>query len=900
MYMRNKFILFIFLLASLVSFSQINSGNPTIPFGSNTSYDYGMIPTNLPTGGTFGASRHAADAYNAFKSTYIVNCGNNAARVRFDNVNETVSEGIAYAMLLSAYAADQNTLDRLWQYYKNHMNDNGVMHWKINGCNTVTGFNGATDAELDAAMALIVADKQWGSSGNAHNYKNDAVDLITAIAWKEVNLTDKTFLNGDAWGDNGGCRNPSYQAPAYARAFTIFMTENAPSLNQGSFWTSVAGATSNLLTNNANRTPSGLASNWSKVSGQPDNSCQGSGTAAFSFGYDACRAPWRQGTDYLWWGSESDLQVVVNKQIDFWIGKGGASQVQGGDGFNQNGSGNGDHNGAFTGMIGAQSLAASTSTAHQNLVNALYNQNRNSNAPQYFTAILKVIGLFVQTGNFWNPFSATITGGNAAPSVSLSTPSSNYSTCLGVDIPLVANANDSDGNISKVEFLNGNTLLFSDNSAPYRHTITNATAGVLTITAKAYDNEGAVKTSSVREITVSSSVSSNGSTCDDIMVSEDFHAAVDEFDQVANVQTDGTGNTGIFWFVGEPQAGSASNYSINRTANGMVVNLTDASPDFQVFGASFGMNQTINLKDFSNADIKLNVRNNATDDINLSVQLQDIDGNVAEIEIDNPNDIEWNTNPWKKIGIQIPKGQTVNRTINLSGDPNRLGGFTAVSWGCGSAVECPVTSYDIDVTKISSVVFIVNGGAGTTDNANDAVVSGELIFNHFSIGETSNGSSNVIEQGDVVSNPDSDNDGISDGNDLCAGTPSGQPVNSQGCAASQLDSDNDGVKDDRDDCPNSLPGENVDANGCKVNAIQSAKSLGINIFPNPAENTLFINQETLLMTKLSIRSISGTEVFTKDSLIGSDAIDLSSLSKGVYLIILNGPNGVTQERVVVK
>ena len=123
-----------------------------------------MMPTNLPTSGTYGRAQSAADAYNSFKTNYVVNCGNDAARVKFDDENYTVSEGIGYTMLLAAYAADQDLFNRLWQYYQNNMNSNGVMNWKIQGCSTTNGSNGATDAELDALEVAPPSDNKRGKS----------------------------------------------------------------------------------------------------------------------------------------------------------------------------------------------------------------------------------------------------------------------------------------------------------------------------------------------------------------------------------------------------------------------------------------------------------------------------------------------------------------------------------------------------------------------------------------------------------------------------------------------------------------------------------------------------------------------------------------------------------------
>ncbi len=497
----NKFhwvIVAVLCLMHVQTHAQINTpAGATVPFGSNNSYAYGILPSNLPTSGTYGKGTEVAAKYNAWKSAYIENCGTDKARVRFDNTSETVSEGIAYGMLLAAYAADKDLFNRLWAYYKQHRNGNGVMHWKISGCNNVLGQNGATDAELDAAMALIVANYQWPNTTSPHNYKTDAVGLINAIKNYEINASDYTFENGDAWKPN--CRNPSYQAPAYARVFKIFMADNGQANNV--YWDNVVQKTENLLINNAHAT-SGLSTNWCTPAGPPSGSCSGSGTAPDKFGYDACRAPWRQATDYIWYGP-STILAITNKQAAYWIGRGGASQVQGGNNLEHNGAGSGDHNSAFVGPVGALSLATSNTTANQQFCNALYTENKNDGLSQgYFTKILQMIGLFVQTGNFWNPYamsSATTT------SVTLTAPTVTFAA-EGDVITVSATATATTGAISKVDFYAGNTLIGTDNSSPYSISWTANVSGMVIITAKATNTNGDVATTAPFNISIRKAV----------------------------------------------------------------------------------------------------------------------------------------------------------------------------------------------------------------------------------------------------------------------------------------------------------------------------------------------------------------------------------------------------------
>lgn len=390
------------LLINISTFAQINSpSGATVPFGSNTSYEYGMMPTNLPTSGSYGQSSTVASEYNEWKTNLIEACPNGQYRVKFDQASQTVSEGIGYGMLLAAYAADKDLFDGLWKYYQANSNANGFMNWKINGCSGVAGSNGASDADVDATMALIVAATQWPSSTNP-NYTQDAITMINRVKNHEINQTNYTLENGDVW--KPACRNPSYQPPGYFRVWKEFMAINGQ--NQDAFWDLCIQGTENLLTTNAHAN-TGLPSNWSNPDGQLNSSCSGSGTSSTGFGYDAIRAPWRVATAELWFGTSS-LQTILNKQADFWISIGGAGSVSGER--NQDGTGGpGDHNGTFVGMCGAASLGAANTSQRQNFVNAMYTENlsvQSAYNPGYFNNTLRLIGLFVQTGNFWNPLTA--------------------------------------------------------------------------------------------------------------------------------------------------------------------------------------------------------------------------------------------------------------------------------------------------------------------------------------------------------------------------------------------------------------------------------------------------------------------------------------------------------------
>ncbi|UOQ53941.1 Ig-like domain-containing protein [Hymenobacter cellulosivorans] len=91
---------------------------------------------------------------------------------------------------------------------------------------------------------------------------------------------------------------------------------------------------------------------------------------------------------------------------------------------------------------------------------------------------------------------------NAVPTVSLTSPTSGATFAAPASITISANAADSDGAISKVEFYNGTTLLNTDTTSPYSYTWTGVAAGTYSITAKATDNANATTTSSAVSVTV--------------------------------------------------------------------------------------------------------------------------------------------------------------------------------------------------------------------------------------------------------------------------------------------------------------------------------------------------------------------------------------------------------------
>lgn len=377
------------LLWGASSFAQgINSGSPKVPFGSQTKYDYGIMPTNLPTSGTYGRSSAAATQYNYWVTNFVEKCSDNTYRVKFDDKSKTVSEGIAYGMLLSAYAGDKVHFDGFWAFFKKSMNKNGLMNWMTDGCSGNARDNAATDSDLDAAHALIIAAEQWPGG----TYEADAKTLIGNIYKFEIDHQSFLTLSGDMWGSDA-CLNPSYQAPGYYRQYKAFDATNA------SAWGSAVTSAESLLSKNAHAT-TGLVSNWCDKTGAA-NSC-GPNNPYLGYGSDACRTPWRMAIDVLWHGKATAATAYsISERMSKWLA-GYETNLRGQMSQSAANPGAGSYsNGSYTTFALAPMAMDAT---YQKSLNDCYSFTAGmSNDGAYFNETVRCLTLFVLTGNFWKP-----------------------------------------------------------------------------------------------------------------------------------------------------------------------------------------------------------------------------------------------------------------------------------------------------------------------------------------------------------------------------------------------------------------------------------------------------------------------------------------------------------------
>ncbi len=103
-----------------------------------------------------------------------------------------------------------------------------------------------------------------------------------------------------------------------------------------------------------------------------------------------------------------------------------------------------------------------------------------------------------------SPVTLLVETPNIAPVVNLTSPVANANYQGPASVILSADASDSDGSITKVEFYDGTKLIVTEKVAPYYWTWKNVQPGNYTITAKATDNKGRSTTSSQTVMVVKS------------------------------------------------------------------------------------------------------------------------------------------------------------------------------------------------------------------------------------------------------------------------------------------------------------------------------------------------------------------------------------------------------------
>jgi hypothetical protein len=296
-----------------------------------------------------------------------------------------------------------------------------------------TGYNNggttsATDGDMDIMYSLILADKQWGSSGD-FNYKQYALDMMRAFngthSGSLVNSTYKFMKIGD-WANNtvtsgyGRGSRPSDFILTHLKAYKEFDTSRD--------WQSVIDATYDIIR---------VIREGQAAAGRPDNGLLPdfvvrTGTTAIgtagvyywepapagflegndnTYNWNSCRVPWRLGTDVLLYGdtpigNKSLVEYVLkpmNTLARAAVGTNPSANLSGLGSQKQltASSFSGNTNSGFASPFLVTAAAISND---QTWINALWNYSNLANHENnYYADYYKLVCMIAASGNYWRP-----------------------------------------------------------------------------------------------------------------------------------------------------------------------------------------------------------------------------------------------------------------------------------------------------------------------------------------------------------------------------------------------------------------------------------------------------------------------------------------------------------------
>ncbi|MFD1906196.1 glycosyl hydrolase family 8 [Paenibacillus rhizoplanae] len=336
----------VFILPAGSAFAAVNK-----PFPQHTTYTSGTIKPNHVS--QTALDNAVKSKWDAWKGTYLKPAGTGKYYVKYNSNGETVSEaqgyGMLFTVLLAGYDGNAQTYyNGLYNYYTAHPSSINpyLMSWKQNSSfQNVEGQNSATDGDMDIAYSLLLAHKQWGSSGTV-NYLQAATNIINAIMNNDINQSQWTIRLGD-WANSGSYNTATRPSDFMVNHFKAFQAATGDAR-----WQNVTNKTYTLINS--------LYTGYSSTTGLlPDfvvysNNTYKPAAANFlesqrdgDYNYNSCRVPWRITTDYLLTGDNRALSQLT--QLNSWIKtKTGGTPGNIKDGYKLDGTTFGSYNsGAF-------------------------------------------------------------------------------------------------------------------------------------------------------------------------------------------------------------------------------------------------------------------------------------------------------------------------------------------------------------------------------------------------------------------------------------------------------------------------------------------------------------------------------------------------------------------------
>ena len=294
---------------------------------------------------------------------------------------------------------------------------------------------------------------------------------------------------------------------------------------------------------------------------------------------------------------------------------------------------------------------------------------------------------------------------NQLPTVAISSPANNATFTAPATINITATAADADGTVTKVEFFQGNTLLGEDASSPYTFSWEGVAAGTYSLTAKATDNLGGVKTSDAVSVkvnalpTVSITAPANGAIFTAPATITINATAADADGTIAKVEFFQSSTPGSTTKIGEDSSGPftvswsnvpAGDYTLTAIATDNNEGTTTSAAVSVTVNAPNNQTPTVSITSPAN-----NATFTAPASINITATAADADGSVAKVDFYNGTTLLGTdaTSPYSFSWGNVAAG-TYSLTARATDNGNAVTTSAAVSVTVNNvSVSCPCTVF---------------------------------------------------------------------------------------------------------------------------------------------------------------------------------------------------------------
>ena len=376
-------------------------GGAAVPFGAHTTrYVAGAL---RPSGDQAMLDRTVIDAYGRWKAAFVRNGCGSFQVISPDADHPYVAEAQGYGMVITATMAGadpdaKKIFDGLVDYVLAHPssgNPDLLAAEQNASCKSVNGGDSATDGDLDVAYGLLLADRQWGSTG-AHDYRRLAVKRIEAVKASEINAETHLLTLGDWATPDDPLHRLSRSSDWMIDRFRAF--EKATG-DPG--WATVRTAHQDLIASLQARHGTGLLPDFVR-DGRPVKGRALEDRHDGAYYWNALRDPWRIGDDALTSGDARSLAAA--RKLTTWIkGRTGGDPDRIAAGYELDGTPIGkDPEPAFTAPF---AVAAMTEPSSQAWLDALWKTMAATafDANDYFAASVQLQVMITVSGNRWAP-----------------------------------------------------------------------------------------------------------------------------------------------------------------------------------------------------------------------------------------------------------------------------------------------------------------------------------------------------------------------------------------------------------------------------------------------------------------------------------------------------------------